>query len=118
MFFGKRKVKKNESVGFEATIMKIKIPDASSDVTDWADTCVTWMPAGGCIMNEGDNIWLEKTVKAESYTWQESVFITSSVHVTCDTVEEEYGDLHVLELVVPNSYRQVLRRKRKSSKKK
>ena len=43
-------------------------------------------------MNEGDHIWLEKTAKSESYTWQERLFIPSSVDVTCDTVQEENED--------------------------
>ena len=118
VFFRKRKVKENESVWFEATIIKIKIPEASSDPSDWANTCVTWLPAGGCIMNEGNHIWLEKNETSESYTWQESLFIPSSVDVTCDTVQDEDGEWHVLEQIVLNSYRQILPDKRKSRKKK
>ena len=119
VFFRKRKLKRNESVWFEATIIKIKVPDTTADVSEWASACVSWLPAGGCVMSDGDHIWLEKSEKAESYTWQESFFTPSQVDVTCETVQHEDRSFHVIEEVVPNSYQKIVpKRKKKRGKKK
>ena len=60
------------------------------------------MSAGGCVISHGDHIWLEQTETAELYTWQESFFTSSSVDVTCETVQDEDGSFHAIEQVVPN----------------
>ena len=118
VFFRKHKVKRNGSVLFETTIIKIKVSDTTKYVSEWASTCITWLPAVGCVISDWDHIWLEQTETAELYTWQESFFTLSSVDVTCETVQDEDGSFHVIEQVVSNSYRKIVPKRKKKGRKK